>query len=355
MTHAYVVDAEAPVVAPPTLSFRRVGVRVVVAIVVVLLLAELAVRIAGDRLPPSGRWPTAEYASKVKQLHRLSKTGGAGVVAFGSSIIDVSFNPARLQPAASGKRGAYNAGILGTSPSVIAKWANLVVLPATRPDTVLLAVSSRDLNANGVATRGLDAEFLNAPEVRHLLGTDSFTQRMTRKAETVSQLVGHRELLRRPLQSYGVWHPDAFALELTKSGFDAELNDKTYRSDAKLRAYYRANLLHQFQLSTTESASLERFVRELRARGTRVVLVDVPVTQLYIDLHPRGQADMTDYRAAIDGVVKRTGAELVSFGVWPDALFSDPLHVNGKGSARLSDELNAYLAPHSHPPRGTPS
>jgi hypothetical protein len=328
--------------AAPLFPTRRI-ITIALSVVRVLLAGEVAVRATGDRLPPGGDWPTPEYARKAEQLHHLADTGGAGIVAFGSSVIDVSLDPTRF-PRAAAPRGAYNAGILGTSPSVIAAWARLVVFPALHPDVVLIAVSSRDLNANGVATRGLDAEFANAPEVRRLQAKESFADRVQHAVEQDSQLLAKRQSLRRPMQSYGLWTPDAFALDLNKRGFDQELRNKVYRHDPKLQAYYRSNLLHQFRLSSRELASLEAFVTNLKAQHIRVVLVDVPVTQLYVDLHPRGAADMAAYRAAVRAVVDRTGAELVSFGVWPGDLFADPLHVNGAGARRLTDALGRYLA-----------
>jgi hypothetical protein len=326
----------------PWLTRRRI-LTLAIAIVTTLAVAEFVVRAAGDRLPPGGEWPTQEYAIKAEQLERLEGRGGAGIVAFGSSVIDVSFDPTLLSRAAS-PRGGYNAGILGTSPTVIASWAKLVVLPATNPDVVLIAMSSRDLNANGVGSRGLDEEFARSPEVRRLVAGEGVADRIQRQLEDESELLGRRQSLRRPFQSYGLWHPDVFGLDINERGMDMEMRTKQYRGDPKLRAFFRANLLRQFRLSAEEIASLEGFVRELRGRGIRTVLVDVPITPLYIQLHPRGQADFDDYRAALDGVAKRAGAELMSFGTWPDNLFVDPLHLNGVGARRLTTAIERNLA-----------
>lgn len=332
-----------------TLEARRLRT-ILAAIVIALVLAEVSVRLLADQLPPPEGWPTEEYAEKVDQIRALERDGGAGVVAFGSSVMDVSFDPAQLATDAA-PRGAYNAGVLGTSPSVINRWAHLGVLDALRPDTVLVGISSRDLNANGVATRGLDQLFLDAPEVQHLLGTESFADRIQRRLEKWSSLVAHRESLRRPLQSTGAWTPEAFVLDLTPRGFDAELADDTYRADAQLQDFYRANLLHDFRLSQAQIKALEQFLTELENEGTRAVVVDVPVTELYVTLHPRGAADVDDYEAAIAGVAERSGAELVSFGRWDSALFADPLHVNGAGATRVTTELGDYLE--AQPDNGT--
>jgi hypothetical protein len=60
------------------------------------------------------------------------------------------------------------------------------------------------------------------------------------------------------------------------------------------------------------------------------------VTSDYIALHPNGSADYDGYRGILRREAEASGARYIDVGTWPVEFFSDPIHVNGKGSARLT-------------------
>lgn len=329
-----------------TRARRRVRfVPAVVAVVLLLLGAEVVVRVVEDRLPPPSGWISDEYPMKIDQIDDLADDGGVGVVLLGSSVTDTAVDPALLGDAATGGRGAYNAGLIAATPVITETWAGELVVPRLRPDTVVIAVSSRDLNGNGAGMRSQDERFRSSLGGESLLGTHSLADGVEWWLLEHSALVRNRESLRRPIEAFTDYDPpDRNATEITELGFETHLLDEQYRSDDVALDFFRREPLRDFAVTDDQLDALRRLVAHLEDGGVRVVLLDVPVTEDYIELHPRGADDMAAYEEAIDEVAAETGADVLRPGVWPTELFSDPLHVNGAGVERLSAELDAYLA-----------
>ena len=311
------------------------------AVVTVLLVAEVGVRLLTDVLPPPAGWPTDEYPLKDERTEELAGDGGVGVVVVGSSVADVSVDPAGLDHA----RGAYNAGLVGATAWIVDAWTRELVVPRLDPDVVVVAVSSRDLNDNGAGVALSDGLFRRSEGGRRVLGTESTADEVERWLDERSALLRYREVLRRPFEAWaGYDPPDRDAAAITELGLETHLLDERYADRAFAVDFMRREPLRDFALDGVQEAAFERLVTGLVADGRRVVVVDVPVTQDYVDAHPRGEQDMDDYRAVVDAVVARTGAELVRPGVWEPSLFSDPLHLNGAGVDRLTDLLAGVVS-----------
>jgi hypothetical protein len=344
VTHAYQVDVEPPVAAPRTMTLRRVVPRVIAALVVLLLLAELFVRLVENRLPPPPKWPTKEIYIKEQRLGKLAKAGGASVVIIGSSVVDISVDPARFSPAGRGKRGGYNASLIGVGPIVVDIWTRLLVQPKLRPDTVVIGISSRDVNANSSVGTGAEG-FVKTPGAKHLLGTETAADKVKRELSERSALVRYRQVLRQPAEALLHYQPPKeLKLGLTPQGLETHLLGVNMQDTPEVRAFFHREPLHNFALSPAALRAIERLAAFLEKGGTRVILLDVPVTNLYVQLHPKGIADYQAYESAINDVATRTGAELVHAGTWDPLFFSDPLHLNRAGMVRLTRVLDAHLS-----------
>jgi hypothetical protein len=110
--------------------------------------------------------------------------------------------------------------------------------------------------------------------------------------------------------------------------------------------FLETELLADYELSDDQVESAEDMVRALHDDGVAVTLLILPVTDDYIDAHPRGTADFEEYRATMRAIADRTGTDLVdlsteSFG---DTQFADPHHLNEGGMVAASSEL-AELVP----------
>jgi hypothetical protein len=301
------------------------------AVAAVLLAAEALTRSLTGVLPPPAGWPTDEYPLKDDRTTELAASGGVGVVIVGSSVADVSIDAAELHHA----RGAYNAGLVGATAQIVDAWTRELVVPRLDPDVVVVAVSSRDLNDNGAGVAVSDESFRQSPGGRRLLRTESAADRLERWLDDRSALLRYREVLRRPLEAFtGYDPPDRNAAAITDSGLETRLLGDDYRGDAEILRFMRDEPLRQFALGGVQQAAFEHLVLGLAAGGRRVVVLDVPVTADYVASHPHGEDDVG---------ARRAGVELVRPGVWADRFFSDPLHLNGSGVARLTSLVDAAL------------
>jgi hypothetical protein len=267
--------------------------RVLAVAAAVLLLTELGVRVIEDRLPPPPDWYTPEYGVKDEQMAALAaRNGGASVVFIGSSVIDVAIDPSALDNPATDGRPAYNAGLIGANLEMVDVWSEHVVEPALQPDVVIIGVSSRDVNRNGAGLETQTPGFYKLPAVRRLLGTESLLEKVERRAGDVSRIVRYRTVLRRPLEAvFGYDSPDRNLAKNTELGQELHLAGDSYQDSPNVLSFFRAEPLLAYSASDAQFGALRRTVERLEGRGVRVILLDVPVTEQYVSLHPQGAAD----------------------------------------------------------------
>jgi hypothetical protein len=322
----------------------RIG-RVLGLALVVLLVAELGIRLVEDRLPPPVEWYTPEYGIKEEQMADLGdRSDGASVVFIGSSVIDVSVDPSKVASPPEDERPAYNAGLIGANLEMVDLWSEHVVEPALRPSVVVIGVSSRDVNRNGAGLESQTAGFYKLPAVRRLLGTESAIQKVESRLSDVSRLFKYRTVLRRPLEALFEYDsPDRNLAMNTDLGQELHLADVAYQGGPNVEAFFRAEPLLAYTASETQFGAVRNTIDRLHAAGVRVILLDVPVTDQYVRLHPRGAEDYRSYEAALNVLAAQTGAELVDTGTWLPPAFSDPLHLNGFGAELLTTVIDQYL------------
>src|SRR3546814_10620201 len=159
---------------------RRLG-RVLLAALAVLVVAEVGVRLVEDRLPPPPDGYSPEYGVKERQLRDLAAEGGASGGRLGSAVIDVAVAPAGLDGPVTADRPAYNAGLIGANLEMVDVWSEHVVEPALAPDVAVIAISSRDVNANGAGLESQTPGFYALPAVERLLDTESLLERIERR------------------------------------------------------------------------------------------------------------------------------------------------------------------------------
>jgi hypothetical protein len=312
-----------------------------------LLVAEASVSAVADRLPEPREWSSPELDVKDDAVLSLEQQGGAGVVFVGSSNMDVAAYPPTLPPV--GGRPAYNAAVGAGDLTMIDTWATRFVVPHLHPDVVVVGLSSRELNPNDPAQTRHRIDFLASPAVEHLLGTESILQRIGRRAADVSRVVEHRATLRQPARVYEALRgrelrTGEFGEVVSPSGqYQGFLHAQFVASPAATEALRSAGL-HDFVIGDERVALARHLLTTLTGQGIRVIVVNMPMTRTFVDAHPRGQADYDEATATIRREAEDAGATFVDLGVWPDDLFADAVHLNGRGSARFMVEIASTVA-----------
>lgn len=324
---------------------RRVPVALVVALLVVLA-GEVTTRAVASRLDPPLRWQNWETQNKVDRIDALAARGGASVVFVGSSMVNAAVDPDAFDRVEPRDRPSFNAAINGADARLVEPWLLDVVVPRLRPQTVVIGVSSRDLNDHA-SHRQFDL-FRTSDEGRWVMRHRSLPDRLERAAERWSYLVRYRDDLRRPRRIAGQHDPLREVARIGPLGQLRALDIYAHADYAVTPRFVRearSDALRDYSIGGAQTAALRRTVTGLRARGVRVVLLEMPVTQDAIALHPRGAADYERFTTRLREVAGATGAEIVdltgAFG--STRFFFDPFHLNGSGRAAFTVALGTRL------------
>jgi hypothetical protein len=305
--------------------------------VAVLVVAELAFRLVAPHLPDPLEWSSEEAQAKVARMTDLRRTG-IDVAVVGSSVVDLG-----VDPAAMGAR-SYNAAIRGASAEIIAGWTEDVVAPRLHPRTVVIGLTSRELTPNDGEQVNATRDYDRAPAVRQMRHDERWTDRADRTLGRASEIFRYRTVLRRPLLWFGQRKRLDSGVEMTSSGWDRSAADEPYDASPGRRRFFQTVPLHDYTVGAQERRRLQTLATTLRARGIRVLVLNMPVTQDYVALHPHGADDYRAATAAIERLAQRSGSGYVDAGIWPTTLFSDPIHLNGVGARRLSRQIAASVA-----------
>jgi hypothetical protein len=313
---------------------------------VVLLLAELTMRVVGPHLQPNQTWADTEDEVKVAQMRSLAQAGNRGGFVFiGSSLADVGVDPEQFIKLAGLRTPAYNAALGGGDLAVLAWWTTKVVVPILHPRVVVLGVSSVEFNANDTYVAGLRALFFDAPAVHHISHDESLLQTLERKAEDWSYLFRYRKVVRDPAKVRRNV-PKLWEKKLqTPLGMYKGFLQRAYVSGPEMDREVSAADTHRYQVDPRLLTSLRSLAQTLHRDGIRLELVDMPITQHYIDLHPRGSADFQGYESAVRAVADQTGTPMMPREIWDTKVFADPVHLNAAGAALFTRQLGDELKP----------
>lgn len=305
--------------------------------------AELVVRWRVGELPEPTLWSGPEMGVKEQRIGVLERHRGASVLFLGSSTVDAGVDPSRLG-IEEVNRPAYNAATGAGSLDMIDFWARHVAVPRLDPDVVVLGVVSRELNPNNPEFRSLERAFFTSKAVIRLAGRESLLEQIERKVESWSVLVRYRTVLREPSN---LWNdgPDGqtYGEIVADDGQYEGFLGGTYSPSTKVSRFLQRNAVHDFVVGAREIERLRDLVRFVKGSGARVMVVNMPVTADYVDLHPAGGLDYDDYLGSLEEAAATAGAPFVDVGVWPDELFADPVHLNAAGAARLTELLGLEL------------
>ena len=316
---------------------------------VTVVAGEAVVRARESVLPRPPTWFGPEMPIKEQQIGALQARGGASVVAVGSSTVDVSVDPSQMAPPPWG-RPAYNAATGAGSLRMIDIWSRYVAIPRLQPDVVIFGIVSREMNPNDPAQRGNEQEFFAAPAVEELLGTESRIEVVERHVSEASRLFEYRKIIRQPenlermlglkKNVSGRTYGDIIADDGQFEGF----LDRPFTYNENVAREVRNRALNDFDIGPVQLQTLRTLLTYLDTNVPHVIVVNMPVTQQYVDAHPKGQADYDRFVAMLAAEVAKVDVTYVDTGIWSSDLFADPAHLNRAGAKQLTALLDAEVA-----------
>lgn len=320
--------------------------RLLVAVVVVLLLAEVGARLLGQR-GEADPWNGTVAAGHIDAIEARAAEGGVDALLLGSSMAGADFDPVRLAEQLPGSDAAYNLWVTGPNMATLRLLATELALPLLHPDVLVLEVNSRVLNDRGQPQQRHHKTMRRSFAGIEAFGAPNLLARADYEAGQVSDLIRLRPQLRDPS-----WVRDALAGggasgsgELTPEGMSTVRLDRDFSTDPRHEAQ-ELEALQGFEVGGDQLDELRALIQEVRAGGVEVVLVDMPIVEdAYARLHPGGQEDLSDYRAELADLAAEVDVPVLWMGdeTWGREHFADLNHLNGVGARRLSDLVAAAL------------
>lgn len=282
-------------------------------VVIVLVAAELTVRLSADWLPGTSDWPTPEAELK---YHQLTQEGlDPDVVFLGSSFVEAAIDPGQFTSGVDG----YNLGMPFTNMETMASWLEAVVFTETDPDVIVIGREVwRDPNPP-------DVDFIGAMQValaRDRTRQDALLEMWARRGMLASY---DRSLARDRLASSGLWtdrgHQTAYYDVRTPSDDWADFSTATFTPD-------EAALLRQLVGVATSHSSIVVILVEPVAAGTGVDRGSV-------------QGFVTELRAFAEGLGAVVWEPPARF--WDDDRFVDGVHFDREATSSFSAYVDEML------------
>jgi len=316
---------------------------VLIVIAAVLAAAEGATRILDCRLPEPLTWHSYDTQKKVQQMDALAKRGGVDIAFFGTSMMNVGVDPALVMDALGGSATAYNASLNSAIPRLTEVWARDVVFPRLHPEVVVIGVASYDLSDTGAnRTTFLDA-FLDSASGKRAAGEDGVLDKANYWMAQHFELWDYRAELRDPDTLL-----DALRGKKPVKDKEAVATDALGHSTAVEAQQFvnRSGLpVEQYKVGTADADALRRLISYAEKQGSRVVLVDMPVTQEFVDRHPDGDATYADFVDRLQALADDMDVPLLRFDSIRDhLLFADQVHLNRSGTEMFTTQLTEALA-----------
>lgn len=318
------------------------------ALVVTLVVFEVGARLLAPYLPAPADWPDEATRTKVAQM---DDRDCADVVFVGNSMARDAFDPTVFTAVDPQGRIAYNASLDAASPAQLGRWVPEEVLDRLDPSTVVVALSSADLNDNAAAGQAaLDSYETSTGGRDDLLGA------VHRRAAGWSTLVRHRESLRDLEVVVDSMAAAASADEADRpsvDGIDGVISpdgqglsrrELEYVGQPAVRRFVADQLLNDYSLGPAQVAAAGDLLSDLDRAGVEVVLVALPVTDDYIALHPNGRTDYDEYLAAMARLAESAEIPFHDLAGSTNS-FADTHHVNGVGSQHVTEATAALAIP----------
>jgi hypothetical protein len=313
--------------------------KVLSGVLALLLLAELSARVLEDRLPEPLVWHTPEAQYKVHQMDRLSARGGAQIVLLGTSQVISGLNPEIIDAAIGGRSQVYNAALASGVPRLMDPWTTDVVIPRLHPKVLIIGVSSYDFKDDERDLRFIDG-FLGSPAGLRATGRAGVDDDVDWWLRQHVVLWNERFSLRDPQTVLDAVRGEPLPV-------DPELQRMSEYGWLDLKNEFVPNLrinVTDWAIGTRNVSALTHLLETARSDGITTVLVNMPVTQEYVDFHPHGEADYAAFGASLARLADQTGAVLLDFDSIRDhQYYADLVHLDSSGATLLTNDVVAEL------------
>jgi hypothetical protein len=318
------------------------------AALLLLVGAEGVVRAVQPRLREPLVWSDSEMQSKVERIDEIDRSNARTSVLFlGSSMVNAAADPVLASRLIGpGREPVFNGAFNGADARSLAFFTEHVALPRLRPRVVVIGASSVELNDNGITQDRFWDKLNDAPAARLAAGHGDVVERAEAWVEERSALVRYRTELRRPVTVLrGTSKKRASVSPLGVIGSLPEFHRRPYGIRPDFRFRTEQETYRNFALGGDQLRALDGLVGVLRGRGVDVVIVNMPVTDDALAMHPGGREDYERAARALETLARERDVRFVDMSSnFPSHDgFVDPLHLNAAGAKRFTERLVPVL------------
>ena len=282
----------------------------------------------------------------------VGKNGPVDCIMVGSSTVDVGFDPEAFQKAYQDVTGreirCFNFGIDASSAISAAVLARILV-EDFHPRLLIFGTDARDY---AVPREDQDtAVVLNSPWIMYREGFFSMDGWLLDH----SYLYRYRQHLARltRLQFYGtLWAQTEMSYKLRPNGMNpisivsTYINDRPDPKDESYEVVYYNRIYSPYLMLNENLAALENILEHEKS-GTRVIVVEMPVSDGLYYFFDNGEADYNRFVARMDELTARYQIPFLRtepLDFIPDDGWSDYSHLNITGAQIFSDWLGRQIA-----------
>jgi hypothetical protein len=319
---------DAPVTAPVASPRPRSTLRFVVAALAAFVVVEGAVRVV-----EAGVSDEQLYASSIETHARQLRDGRTpDVLTVGSSSAGAAFWAPGLVGAGVAC-DAYSVWLEGPTMEDIGRYVTHTLEDLPMPRDVLIGVTMREFNATSTK---LDNE-----EVGGFLETDRVDGVMGALEDQLA-MIRMREVFQDPprLGRAVLGVEDA---QVGPDGHHLTSLDRVIAEESAKHRRQEIDEMDDFRLRDADLRALDELIEHLDARGADVTVVNLPVTDLFIELTPNETDDYLGYLDAVESVARRAGAPFVDghdlVPLDAETQFADVNHLNRDGARAFTTAL----------------
>lgn len=304
------------------------------SLLVTLLAAEGVARIIAPDLAPVGRWPRADYAGHEAGLG--PRAADLDLLVLGSSVVGRDISPDRLRDLG-GPAVGYNYWLAGPPMRSIDLLATDVLLRRVTPPVVVVGLTMREFTDGPSARNHLEA-LRQSPGFLAASGRLGWIDRLDDGLQRASVLARHRTEFRDPVQlARNIAAAPLVPERLGPDGYMLDRGGDHLADEPAAHVAQEEAVMAGYEVNPGDVEALRHLLAELGERGSRVLVVNLPVTERFIAMADDGRADYDDYLRQVRAAAEEGGAAWLDAmdRSWPDHLFADVNHLNDQGAARL--------------------
>jgi hypothetical protein len=255
--------------------------KVLLATIAVVAAAEGMARLVSPQLEPVNDWPRSDYVQHEQGL--AARADQLQLLILGSSVAGRAPSPDDILDAG-GPGPGYNYWLAGPSMRSISLLATDVLLERASPSVVIIGLTMREFN-NGPSQQNHFDALRQSYGLQTASGRRTAIDTMDHTLQSVSALARHRLAFQDPARLVRELRAPALIPEhIAPDGHLSDRGDNQLADEPPSHLAQERFAMANYDVSQEDLDALARLLDRLHARGITTLVVNLPVTEHFIDM-----------------------------------------------------------------------